>query len=134
MNLNRMNARGFIREGNICIMLAIGLIAISITLYPSAKKSYYAVKLDRAIVADNEQDVRSLLERGVDPNWCPGDATHLIVAIQNDRIAIVKLLIEKGADANKKDYLGRTALQQAKKRGNQKMVQLLAEAGARDVR
>jgi len=127
-----MNEKGIMPEINIFVFLVIFVIAMIVSLYPVAKRAYYAVDLNRAIAANDEQQVRHLIERGADPNWGSSDTTHLIAAVQKDRVAIAKILLETGADVNKKDSIGRTPLQQAKILGKKDMVRLLVDAGAHE--
>jgi ankyrin repeat protein len=59
--------------------------------------------LSRAIEAGHEDIVRLLIERGVNPRWEEHDAPHgraMHAAAQLGNLAIVKLLLEHGADAN----------------------------------
>jgi hypothetical protein len=56
--------------------------------------------------------------------------TCLITAAYGDRLDICRLLIEKGALVNAKDYLGRTALCVAAEKGFLEIVRLLCDHGA----
>ena len=51
-------------------------------------------------------------------------------AAQNGNEAVVKLLLEKGADMESKDKDGRTSLSWAAQNGNEAVVKLLLEKGA----
>ncbi len=55
---------------------------------------------------------------------------ELLSAIKNGDIDRAKNLIEKGADVNAKDELGRTALVYAEVHGYTELVKLLREKGA----
>lgn len=56
-----------------------------------------------AIFGDHITVVRRLLDQGIDPNYAwpnRNGGTLLIVAVQDNRLDIVKLLIQRGADVN----------------------------------
>jgi ankyrin repeat protein len=59
----------------------------------------------------------------------PG-VTPLLIACENDFIEAVKLLINKGADVNRKSTIGDTPLMIASRNGNIYLVRLLCENGA----
>ena len=54
-----------------------------------------------------------------------GGMTPLIIAAKNNRIDLVKYLLYRGADIEKKDDRGRTALLEAAKYGNTHIVKIL---------
>ncbi|MDR2495375.1 MAG: ankyrin repeat domain-containing protein [Spirochaetaceae bacterium] len=58
------------------------------------------------------------------------DGSHLLVAIRENRIEVVKFLLEEKADPNRRDGSGRLPLLTAASRGNFEIVQLLVERGA----
>jgi ankyrin repeat protein len=88
--------------------------------------------------------MRMLLEYGADPNIATQNHTTPMMAAaglnwadisslgtEENTIEAMKLLIEHGADVNAFNDLGETALHGAAERGADKVVQFLAEQGAR---
>ena len=72
-----------------------------------------------------------LIEHGADPNFSkpPLLRTRLIVAVQDDRRDIIRLLLDHGADL-RPDHAGLTPLDLAISSGQPALVDLLVEAGA----
>ena len=70
------------------------------------------------------------LEAGADVNAENAGLTVLMTAASNGRTAIVKALIEKGANVNSRTRAGKTALSYATRRGHTAIVTLLRNAGA----
>ena len=62
----------------------------------------------------------------------PAGATALMVAVENHRIDVIKLLLNKGADVKPKTTNGWTALGIAKQLRMAEVVQSLEQAGAKD--
>jgi ankyrin repeat protein len=58
-------------------------------------------------------------------NWTP-----LLYAAENGHEAVVKLLLEQGAELETKDLDGRTPLSRAVENGHEAVVKLLVEKGA----
>lgn len=73
--------------------------------------------------------VNFLLERGVNIH-CQGSFLPLLSAVFSGRVAVVRLLLEKGADIESKDLGGRTPLHGAAFTGQLAVVKLLLEKGA----
>lgn len=98
----------------------------------NARTSDDSYALNRAAVYNQDRTVRILLERGADPNVqnSEGD-TPLICATKyaGGHAAIVKLLVEGGTDLMIKDKDGKTALDYAKAKGQQKAIALLEQTG-----
>jgi ankyrin repeat protein len=79
--------------------------------------------------------VRILAAAGADPQATANDgSTPLIASIgrnESRALAIVKFLVDGGADVNAADESGNTALHKAASNGFDRLVQLLADSGAR---
>jgi ankyrin repeat protein len=88
--------------------------------------------------------MRMLIEHGADPNIATQNHTTPLMATaglnwadisslgsENETIEAMKLLIQHGADVNAFNDLGETALHGAAQRGADRVVQFLAEQGAR---
>ena len=74
------------------------------------------------------ETVRSMINRGTpinQKNQTTGE-TALMLATKNGHIDVVNLLIEEGADVSLKDNSGKTALDWAAIKGNQKIVSELS--------
>jgi ankyrin repeat protein len=92
------------------------------------------VRDQRIVDAAEKQDmagVRTLLERGVDPNSTqPDGATALHWAVHWDDLATTEVLIGEGANVDAANEYGATPLSLACTNGNGTMVQALLDAGA----
>lgn len=66
-----------------------------------------------AVMYENEEAVRLLLEYGADPNKSYEELTPLMFAAANQQLVILQRLINAGADLNCRDKDGRTALMHA---------------------
>jgi ankyrin repeat protein len=89
--------------------------------------------LQIAVTAGDKDFVRTLLERGADPNGKSSrDVTALMTAVNapHPDPAIVRMLMEKGADLNARDNQGRTVLDWAMMQGETDIARLLRAAGA----
>jgi hypothetical protein len=79
--------------------------------------------------------INNLIEKGADVNIKSqsqyGGGTPLMYAIANKNIEIANLLIEKGADVNANDKEGNTALDIAKRTGQNEMFRLLEQVAAK---
>jgi ankyrin repeat protein len=74
--------------------------------------------------------VRKNLKDGADPNFMNGESTALNNAVFGMYDKIVGMLLDAGADINKKDERGLTPLQLAASKGSQKIVSMLLDKGA----
>jgi len=73
----------------------------SATKKPVAKSSpAMCGKLKDAAKKGDVEEVRTLLDRGVDPNVLVKDTSTLALAVYWDRMDVVMLLLERGADPN----------------------------------
>ena len=74
-----------------------------------------------------------LLQYGadVDGGREPGNATPLLVAVMNNQLEAVRLLLAAGADPEIRDDEGETPLGLSLKQGNQQIANLLRLCGAR---
>ena len=115
--------------------------------------------LDAAVVQGNVESVRAFLDHGADPNLYSakrGESvlhssiamvlldkgadvnakasdsarTPLMLAAAKGEAEMVKILLEKGADANISDTSGKTALELAEETGHTEIVHLLLDVGA----
>jgi len=59
-----------------------------------------------------------------------GHATALLQAVSNEHIDCVQILLNKGANVNQGDKLGRTPLMDAAENGNKDILELLIKSGA----
>ena len=77
-----------------------------------------AIPLTQAVTAGDESAVSALLTNGVDVNeTTSGGQTALILAVIFGHTNIVRLLVNAGADAHKRDNLGLNAIEWAQRRG-----------------
>ncbi|CAH0020584.1 unnamed protein product [Clonostachys rhizophaga] len=107
---------------------------IKASIRPCIRKSREAdiKNLRNAIVNDQQETVRSLVQSGVDVNgFDQSGSTLLHVAAALNRVEIAKLLLQSGASVNQISPLNGTALTVAASRGNDEIVQLLLGYGAR---
>jgi ankyrin repeat protein len=87
--------------------------------------------LYNAVVTSKVDDVRNLLDSGVDPNIENNKRkTPLYWAAYTKNDKIVKLLLDKGADPNIEDNEGKTPLYWAAYTKNHKILELLLAKGA----
>ena len=80
--------------------------------------------------------LKMLLTAGADPNAAKDKAgkTALMEAVYSDfaEPSRIQLLLEHGADINAKSKSGDTALREARKKGETKIVQMLIAAGGQE--
>ena len=82
------------------------------------------------IVNNDIQSVKNYIDSGYDLNIQYIGYTPLIYAVHCNKIEFVKLLLNAGADIDKKNDNGNTALISAAYNGNIEIVELLLNAGA----
>jgi ankyrin repeat protein len=97
---------------------------------PNATDSWGLTGLAHAAAADNVDMVRIFLAHGADPNQLIHGDTLLVNAIDKRKWEQARLLVERGANPNKADKLGRTPLLVAMQKQDADMVQLLVNRGA----
>lgn len=90
-----------------------------------------------ATIGEQSAMVAYLLEYGADVNAAAtcggpvrGETTALIIAAARSNVEIAKLLIDWGADLNKKDFSGISPLRVAQLTQHDEMITLLTQAGA----
>ncbi len=116
------------------ILLLSSLFSLMTTVFtqigPWAK--YDAKMKGEALIRESDggylKEVQSIVEGGGDVNWQmqPSGLTPLMAAASGGYTEVVKFLIKNGAELNRKDASGRTALQRAQHAGNKEVVALLS--------
>ena len=86
-------------------------------------------ELIEAVMYGNYDDAQELLDQGYDPDVMCENETHtvplLFIAIEDDDLDMVELLVDNGADVNAMDEDGNTALMVSLQTHNLKMVSFL---------
>ena len=90
-----------------------------------------ALVLNEAIVQNNMDAVRILLDQNISVNARYDKMTLLMIAASRGNKAIVQMLLDKHADVNQTTREGATALSLAEKNGDHEIVQMLRKAGAK---
>jgi ankyrin repeat protein len=104
----------------------------------NAKHSEGYTALMGAAFAGRLDNVKALLDAGADINSKDNKGTTalMVATIGRQRLfktaEAVKLLLEKGADVTIKDKEGKTALEYAKENGDDEIINLLKQAGAKE--
>lgn len=98
---------------------------------PPVLQEKYA-DLASAVSSGDAAAVAGMLKDGWDPNQVRGNQVPLIIAVKNDDVRMVRLLIRHGADVNLTDSQGNSAMIYAKVRADAKMIELLKNAGAKN--
>src|SRR5208337_2458457 len=97
-------------KSGIAIAIVIPWLLAVLTICPSTAYGDQSQALIDAVQNGDSNQVRLLLDKGVDPN--PKDqhnVTALILASLEGEFEIARLLLDKGANVNAKDKSGRTA-------------------------
>jgi parallel beta-helix repeat protein len=94
----------------------------------NAKDQYGFTALYKAVVRDEVDIVKLLLEAGADPNvgW-HGEWSLLKRAVYDENVAITRMLVDHGADVNYQKQEGRAALHVAVDTGETKCLKVLLE-------
>src|SRR5208337_1704122 len=113
------------------ILVTTGMLLI-VACRPASSETLVDVRLCDEIVTGNLPEVKSLLDKGVDPDIkkCLNGTTPLMVAASFNRTEILKVLIAQGAGVNDIDKSGSTALMLAADKGNVESVNILLDKGA----
>jgi ankyrin repeat protein len=119
------------------MLATVALVAISQTTLaangPVAKvgnelTNYGNTPLCAAILKGDVDTVKKFIEYGADVNERSNGMTPLMFAARYNKVAIVKLLLEKGADKAVKDEKGNTAIKYAELSNSTEVVTLLKQA------
>lgn len=88
-------------------------------------------KLVQAVIYNNTDQVKELLENGVSPNICDSQQRYLLhIATSKNYTELVKILLSHGANPNLTDSLGNTPLHLASCTRHLEIVTLLIQHGA----
>jgi len=118
--------------GIILEFVVIGFVIIFVVGTNVVKAEDRDQDLIKAADSRRWERVKRILNEGIDVNAKGGNRSYtaLMLASKYGELAIVKLLLEKGADVNAKDNRGYTALSQASKYGQLEVAKLLLKKGA----
>jgi ankyrin repeat protein len=118
------------------VIAGLALVAVSQTtvasMAPPAKvgselTSYGNTPLCAAILKGDLDTVKKFIEYGADINEVSNGMTPLMFAARYNKTAIVKLLLDKGADKSVKDEKGNTAIKYAELSNSQDVLTLLKQ-------
>jgi ankyrin repeat protein len=99
--------------------------------YANARDNYHLISLHLAADSGNPEVLRSLIERGADPDAQNKDQeTPLFLASRKGRLEAARLLSELVTDINHQDLLGHTPLHVAAENGHYDIARLLLDCGA----
>jgi hypothetical protein len=115
--------------------LKIFRIALKSTSNINAQDAYGWTALTYAVARGDKDMTKKLLAKGADANIVDEDGRSIMMhAVDYNREAIVKSLIEYKADLDRRDKKGATAMGLAWTRANDKIVALLKNAGAAEIK
>src|SRR5208337_763668 len=113
------------------VLVTTGVLLI-VACGPATSDTIVNVRLCDEIFNGNLPQVKSLLDKGADPDikQCLNGMTPLMVAASFNHTEIVKELLAQGAGVNDIDKNGSTALMAAADKGNVESVNILLDSGA----
>ena len=120
------------------ISLFLGFLVIFFARFPfqvsgnEISKGENPYFLFKAVLENDFQKTKNLLDSGIDPNFALSDGeTPLHLAMRNGRIKIGLLLLERGANPNARDISGVTPLDETRIFNQRKSMDLLKTWGRR---
>lgn len=108
------------------------ILLVLVILFCASQVQAQKGELHRAVVNNDIDLVKSLINRGEDINsgkWTKR-STPLMLAAQNGNLEIAQILLDAGADPGKRSISGSTALHYACWQGNFEIARLLIKNGA----
>jgi uncharacterized protein len=122
--------RGYVEMVN--LLLANGA-SPNLGIYYRREEDFGKTPLFFAVESGNAEVVKSLLQKGAKVNaQTKGGTTALMEAVKSkEAVALTKLLLEAGANPKAKSRKGVTALMIAANEGNDAVVKILEQAGAK---
>ena len=82
--------------------------------------------MQRAVKAQNDPLMEYLLMHGADPNQ--GQRLPLVTAVKNERLYVIEILLDFGADPGLDDFKGESPMDVAKNSGNRELLNRLRRA------
>jgi hypothetical protein len=111
--------------------LAMIPILVKAGANPQQKVPNFGSLLDFALNSPHPEFLRALLDGGLDPNTViDGDAPIIFYVVQEPTFASLKLLVERGADINRRDSLRNSALYEALMGNSLDQIDYLLDHGA----
>jgi ankyrin repeat protein len=88
-------------------------------------------KMASAIRKDNSTEVEKLVTNGADPNVMVNGKSLLMWTVEKGHLQLTQVLLDKGAEVNDEDRVGRTALITAAEKGHTEIAQALLDRDAK---
>ena len=130
IDINKFNEKG---ENALHIASSCGnLDVVNLLIKAGADLDILSVSKHSAVEIATRNNQANIVTRLIEAraNLAVEDGTLLMIATARNCIEVAKVLINFGIDVNAKDSYGDTALEQARKSRNVKMIEFLKEAGA----